>query len=359
MPKSTNTANPPRPRNSLILQWVPWWSRFGLRHAELHERPTPTSVYPLTDLPPRADEQPMTSPNFRPSHARPAESDSAVPTRLSPEGHTMVARVGGGADQSTNGSSIKPLESKKGIPARRADEPHDRAMTPPRSRHLLCMSFLCALCAGATLSTSAFSQPATAPTDTRAQPARLSTTPASVESLLSAAYLSPDQLKDARIRFGRYSPDDLDTPARVARAALIRGVLSDPALAISDTDADPLDRAEAAALRGEFPAARTLLDALPTQTPRAVRVRAAILEDEGKFDDAITAGASVLKDLAANSYTQPDDIIEAVTLAAMKLRLRGPATAKSGATTSAAELLRGDGGPSPMPDRRGRQPSRL
>ena len=249
----------------------------------------------------------------------------------------MVARVGGGADRSTNGRSIKPLESKKGIPARRADEPHDRAMTPPRSRHLLCMSFLCALCAGATLSTSAFSQPAPAPADTRTQPARLSTTPASVESLLSAAYLSPDQLKDARIRFGRYSPDDLDTPARVARAALIRGVLSDPALAISDTDADPLDRAEAAALRGEFPAARTLLDALPTQTPRAVRVRAAILEDEGKFDDAITTGASVLKDLAANSYSQPDDIIEAVTLAAMKLRLRGPATAKSGATTSAAD----------------------
>ncbi len=203
------------------------------------------------------------------------------------------------------------------------------------------MSLLCALCAGTTLSTSAFSQPPSvqpaSPTDARTQPARLSTTPASVESLLSAAYLSPDQLKDARIRFGRYSPDDLDTPARVARAALIRGVLSDPALAISDTDADPLDRAEAAALRGEFPAARTLLDALPTQTPRAVRVRAAMLEDEGKFDDAITAGASVLKDLAANSYTQPDDIIEAVTLAAMKLRLRGPATGISGASTSAAD----------------------
>ncbi len=213
--------------------------------------------------------------------------------------------------------------------------------SPSRSRHLLSMSLLCALCAGTTLSPSALSQPPSvqpaAPTsDSRTQPARLSPTPASVESLLSAAYLSPDQLKDARIRFGRYTPDDLDTPARVARAALIRGVLSDPALAPSDTDADPIDRAEAAAQRGDFTAARTLLDTLKQPTPRSTRIRASMLEDEGKFEDAITAGAPILKDLAENKITEPDDIVEAVTLAAMKLRLRGPAT-KSGATTSAAD----------------------
>lgn len=265
----------------------------------------------------------------------------------SPEGRTMVARD---EDRSIKGRSIKPLETAYGIPARRADELHARARTSTRSRHLLSMSFLCALCAGTTLSTSAFSQPpsvqpATAPTDARTQPARLSATPASVESLLSAAYLTPDQLKDTRIRFGRYTPDDLDTPARVARAALIRGVLSDPALAADDADADPLDRAEAAALRGEFQSARTLLDIFDSAlgprpsalSPRSTRIRAAMLEDEGKFDDAIAAGASVLKDLTESKITEPDDIVEAVSLAAMKLRLRGPAAAKSGASTSAAD----------------------
>ncbi len=283
----------------------------------------------------------MTAPTI-PLRSRHADHEFAAPTRLPPAGRTTVAR---GADRSTNGRSIKPLETADGIPARRADEPLARARTSARSRHLISMSFLCALCAGTTLSTSAFSQPPSVqptPADTRTQPARLSTTPASVESLLSAAYLSPDQLKDARIRFGRYTPDDLDTPARVARAALIRGVLSDPALAPSDTDADPLDRAEAAAQRGDFPAARTLLNAFDSalgtrHSPRSLRIRASMLEDEGKFDDAITAGAPILKDLAANSYTEPDDIVEAVTLATMKLRLRGPATGKSGATTSAAD----------------------
>ncbi len=251
--------------------------------------------------------------------------DAAAP---SPEGRTIVAR---GADRSTEGRAIKPLESALCIPARRADESHAHGHRQSLRRSCF-IAFLTALCALS--GESVFAAPPAIPE--RIEAAHLPSTPDSVDQLLAAPYLSPDQLKDTRIRFGRYSGDDLDSPARVARAALQRAVYDDPALAADDADADPLDRAEAAYFRADLPAALKLLDALPSQTPRSIRIRAAILEDQGKFNDALRIADPILADLAAHKLTSSDDIVEAVRLGAQRIRLRGPASLKDGAGGGAA-----------------------
>src|SRR5438105_4369743 len=114
-----------------------------------------------------------------------------------------------------------------------------------RAHAFVGLSLLCALCV---LCGECLSQP---PLVTRLPPDRpapnvMPPAPDAVEQTLIASYLTPEQLRDKRVFFGRYTSEDLDTPARVARAALIRGAYDDPALAIDDADADVLDRAEAA-----------------------------------------------------------------------------------------------------------------
>src|SRR5258707_4718176 len=70
-----------------------------------------------------------------------------------------------------------------------------------------------------------------------------------VTRVLSAEFLSEAEKKDLRIFHGQWTGADVDTPARMARAALVTGSLDDPSL--QSADADVLDRAEAALLRGE------------------------------------------------------------------------------------------------------------
>jgi tetratricopeptide (TPR) repeat protein len=177
----------------------------------------------------------------------------------------------------------------------------------------------------------------------RVKPAAIPPAPDSVEQIASAAYLSPDQLKDKRIFFGRYGSDDIDTPARAARVALLRAQYDDPALTPDAADADPLDRAEAALLRGDLPAALRLLDA-PDQpaglSPRAVRIRAAVLELQGRFADAARVAEPVLAALNARTLSSADDITEAVMLAAQRLRLTGPGSPKDTTAADYKALLK-------------------
>ncbi|HVU62492.1 MAG TPA: hypothetical protein VHC70_00850 [Phycisphaerales bacterium] len=190
-------------------------------------------------------------------------------------------------------------------------------------------AFLCAICA---LGSPALGQPSLArqtrdPAD-RPQATPLPPSSDSIDHLLSASYLSDDEKTDKRIFFGRYTDADLNTPARVARAALIRGAIDDPSL--SFPEADPLDRAEAAYLRGEFAPALSILDAMRAPTPRAVRIRAAILEEQGLIEDAVHAGEPVLLALGRHQLTSAEDITEAVRLAAQRIRLAGPSSTRSG-----------------------------
>ncbi|MBY0311258.1 MAG: hypothetical protein K2W85_04250 [Phycisphaerales bacterium] len=147
--------------------------------------------------------------------------------------------------------------------------------------------------------------------------------PQAVDQLLDAAFLTPDQRKDKRIQFGRYTVEDLDTPARVARAALIRGAYDDPSLVAAD--ADPLDRAEAALRRGDFEAVTKELGDL--RTPRAVRVRVEALDHLSRFDDATNTAKPLIEALLAGNLKTADEIAEGVRVLAIRTRLRGPAQA--------------------------------
>lgn len=147
--------------------------------------------------------------------------------------------------------------------------------------------------------------------------------PAAVDQLLDAAFLTPEQKKDKRVQFGRYTAEDLDTPARVARAALIRGAYDDPALLAAD--ADPLDRAEAALRRGECD---QMLKDLGTQnSPRAIRLRVEAMETLTRYDDAVNAGKPLIDDLLAGKLTSAEAVADGVRVLAIRTRLRGPAQA--------------------------------
>lgn len=152
--------------------------------------------------------------------------------------------------------------------------------------------------------------------------------PASIEQLLAAEYLTPDEAKDKRIFFGRYSAADLDTPARTARAALVRGAFDDPAFDAAEVD--PLDRAEALVMRGDLAAG---LDLLKNQTSvRAVRLRALALERQGRYADAAQEADAVIARLTRKTLTEAPDVVDAVRILAQRTRLKGPLNAgKDGA----------------------------
>lgn len=111
--------------------------------------------------------------------------------------------------------------------------------------------------------------------------------PPAVARLLESRSLDEESRKDIRIRHGVWSESDLDTPVRKGRAALLTGDWISPALA--DEQADPLDRAEAAILRGQADAAIAILDALSdrgARPMRAARLRGQALVWLGKLAEA-------------------------------------------------------------------------
>jgi tetratricopeptide (TPR) repeat protein len=172
---------------------------------------------------------------------------------------------------------------------------------PSRLRSLRLATIL-ALAAGAALS-PAFAQP---------------DVPAAVSRLLEGRSLSEDDRKDIRIRHGVWGDADLDTPARKARAALLIGDWNNPAL--KDEQADGLDRAEAAILRGEPAKAIEILDtardAAGAQPMRAARLRGQALVWLGKLAEADTvwqtaiAFAEQLGDTAQGGNA--DELVERV-----------------------------------------------
>lgn len=136
-----------------------------------------------------------------------------------------------------------------------------------------------------------------------------------VLKLIEAPYLNDDERKDLRIFHGVWREGDLDTPARRARAALIRGAYDD--LALSDPSVVAEDRAEAAMFRGEYEAAlETLKDATSL---RAARIRAQSLEGLGRADEA----AKALQPLVQSLRERPADAAELVDgVRALMIRAR-------------------------------------
>lgn len=146
---------------------------------------------------------------------------------------------------------------------------------------------------------------------------------ASVRRMLDGSLLTEAQKRDARIRHGVWNESDLTTTPVRAETALLRGALDDEALA--DAGADKLDRAEAAALRGELGEALELLAG--EGSVRAIRIRAEALETLGRFDEADAALDPLVARLSSREVRSGDELAEGVRALMVRNRLRGPGRA--------------------------------
>lgn len=146
-----------------------------------------------------------------------------------------------------------------------------------------------------------------------------------VERLLAAPHLTDAERRDLRVRFGTWTPDDLDTPARRARAALIAGMWNDAAF--SEAGAEPLDVAEAALWRGD---AAKALESLGGVAPGSARRGRLVGEAEfmrGKVKEAADAWAGATTEGLASR--DADEVAEGVR--AWLLRSRLPEAVTGGA----------------------------
>jgi tetratricopeptide (TPR) repeat protein len=143
-----------------------------------------------------------------------------------------------------------------------------------------------------------------------------------VRRLLEAAYLSEDEKRDLRVAHGLETPEDLDTPARRALAAVTRGAWMDAALA--DPAAPALLRAEALAMLGRFEAALELLGD-DTSVP-ASRLRAEALAGLGRVGEVAAALGPI--GAALREGVPPADAPDAALGVALGLSVLGPGDAE-------------------------------
>lgn len=159
----------------------------------------------------------------------------------------------------------------------------------------------------------------------------------SVKRLLEAGYQSEESGRDLRIFHGLWKASDLNTPQRIASAALISGALDDPSLQLPEVNV--LDRAEAAMLRGELRDALSMLEidrdrgnhAGKTESVRAIRLRAASHELLGELDKALAVAETVSQSILASAKAEPEDLVEATRALAIATRIKGPSAPGSGA----------------------------
>ncbi len=137
--------------------------------------------------------------------------------------------------------------------------------------------------------------------------------------VLEAPYLTLEEAADLRVFHGVWRESDLESPKRMARAALLVGVYDHPAL--DDPEAAAEDRAEARLLRGDLEDALTTLAG--ANTMRARRIRASALEGLGRFDEADAAIEPVVGDLLRNRLNRAEDLVEGVKCVTIRARLRG------------------------------------
>ncbi len=143
-----------------------------------------------------------------------------------------------------------------------------------------------------------------------------------VAAAVGAEFLSADEAKDLRVFHGLATEADLDTPARIAADALIRGRWADPIF--DDAAAPALDRAEALVARGEPAAALALVGeaAAEGEPVRAGGLRVMALDLLGRVDDAVRAAAPALVLVNRGSAERALDAAWAVRAAAVAVRLR-------------------------------------
>ncbi len=122
----------------------------------------------------------------------------------------------------------------------------------------------------------------------------------------NAAYLSEDERADFAIEHGLWNDDHLSDPGRLARAALIAGAYEHPAL--MSQDAQPLDRAISALMRGQPEDGLRLLDEPIADSQLArLTIRARCMTMLGRTGDAIEeleGLESILESSTINNATE-------------------------------------------------------
>ncbi len=152
-------------------------------------------------------------------------------------------------------------------------------------------------------------------------PATASSVSPAVLERLEAPFLSPDEGRALRVFHGVWRDDDLTTPELRARAMLTRGVYD-----LAD-DAPLLLRAEAALGRGDLDEAIALSEGVDGLT--AARIRAMALHGLGRIDEAAALAEGV--DAALARATDPEALVDAVRLVALRARLIDPGEQAAGA----------------------------
>jgi predicted Zn-dependent protease len=147
-------------------------------------------------------------------------------------------------------------------------------------------------------------------------PESIAPSPAVLEAA-AAAYLTPEERSDFRVRHGLYDDLDLSTPARRAAVALERARYLDPALA--DPAVPAVLRAAALSRIGDDAGVLRLTEGA-TELP-LLALRAESLARLGKRDDALAvANAAAVGDALTGSRST-DEVLAAVDLRALAIRL--------------------------------------
>lgn len=155
------------------------------------------------------------------------------------------------------------------------------------------------------------------------------------QSRLDAPYLSEEEQQALRLYHGVWTDEDLTTPARRARAALVLGLVDHPAL--DDEQADPLDRAEALLGRGDPEGALRMLEGQSAM--RAIRLRAEALMTLGRYDEADAAVEPVVDRMIRARLDSARDVSEGVRALMVRTRIRGSQGAGGGDFRQMLQIL--------------------
>lgn len=156
-----------------------------------------------------------------------------------------------------------------------------------------------------------------------------------IAARIEAPYLGDEERRDLRIEHGLWTEEDLDTPARRARAAVIAGAYG--ADLFGEPGVNPHDAGEALLGRGEPGRALTLLDGLDSL--RAARLRSEALIDLGRFAEADAAIDPVVDRMLRERVEDAGELGEGVRALMLRAMLRGSARAGGGDFRTLTRIL--------------------
>jgi tetratricopeptide (TPR) repeat protein len=140
-----------------------------------------------------------------------------------------------------------------------------------------------------------------------------------VQRAVQAEYLTDDEKIDLRVFHGLWDEDDLNTPDRLARAALQVAAWDHPVFEDESVDAEL--RAQALGARGDVDAAIALLE--DNQSMRAARIRVEGYWDHGRYEELLEATDSITARLQLRQFESASELVDAVKMLQLRARVAG------------------------------------